>query len=292
MPRIAVTGATGFVGQRVTSLLAGEGSEVRALVRPESVRPRPPAGIDVVSGDVRDASAVRSLVDSCDVVVHLAGGFSNAGDAVGTVVEGTANVLRAAKEAGVKRLVHMSCLPANASSETPYYAAKWTAEAAVRGSDVPFTVLRPSLVLGKGDGVLQPLATLLRLLPVTPVPGNGSVRYQPIDVDDVARCVQIAASSPDLESLEVSVGGPGYVTFRQLVDLISGSLDLMRPKVRIPLRWLPSAAQLVPPPGRALYAPPRLEQLQQMAVSSPGIVPRMFGFEPISVLSRIPQYLA
>jgi nucleoside-diphosphate-sugar epimerase len=288
MARIAVTGASGFVGRHVVPSLLAEGHEVRALDR----RPFSGESVASVQGDVRNLEQVRTALETCELVVHLAPGFSAGDDAKESVTAGTQNVVTAARESSVQRIVFLSCLGADAASASPFYAALWRAEQLVRGSEVPFSILRPSLVLGRRDGVLQPLSALIRSLPVVPIVGRGENRLQPIDVDDLARCVLIALSSDGLQNETVSIGGPMFVTPRQLVDLVAGRLGLAKPKILIPAAGLVTLLTVLPASTRDLFSPPRIDQFRQAVVASPGIVERTFGFEPRSIVPKLAEYLA
>jgi hypothetical protein len=93
------------------------------------------------------------------------------------------------------------------------------------------------------------------------------------------------------ESREVAVGGPLYLTLRQLVDLIQGALGSAKAKVFVPDMLLPRVAALVPPSARPLFAGSRLAMLEETSVASPGIVEREFGFTPQSVVERIGGYV-
>jgi nucleoside-diphosphate-sugar epimerase len=292
MPRIAVTGASGLVGRHVIPMLLEEGHEVCGLAR--SPQRREPGGtvegFDFVEGDVRDAARVRSLVEGCELVIHLASSVRAEDDIPGIITHGARNVLDAARAVGVKRLVYMSCLGTDAASTSPFYRAKWEAETLLKGSGVPYTILRPSMILGRG--MLRPLAHLIRLWPVVPVPGRGDARLQPVDVGDAARCVTLALGNERLENETFSVGGPMYVTIRQMLDLIAGELGVSKPKALVPLRMLPSIAAAIPGPARAFYTFPRVDQLGQGVVASPGIIDRTFGFQPSSILPGIAGYIA
>ena len=190
MTRMAVTGGAGFVGRHLVPRLA-EQHQVRCLIRGGSDLTPMPAGVETIHGDVRNPDTARSLLEGCEVVVHLAACRAGGADIVDEIVGGIRSVLAAAGHAGVRRLIYVSCLGADAASHSPFLAAKWKAETFVRGSGVPYTILRSSLVVGRGDGIVRPLADLVRRLPVVPIPGRGTRRVQPIDVRDLARCIQI-----------------------------------------------------------------------------------------------------
>jgi NADH dehydrogenase len=291
MARIAVTGAPGFVGRHLIPLLVRDGHEVRGLARRGSAVSPVLDAIAMVRGDVRSLDEMRSVIEGCDMVIHLAASFSPRDDVPEITLIGTTNVVRASQESGIQRLVYLSCLGADAAAP-PFYASKWRAENLVRSSGLSHVILRPSLALGRDDGLLGPLAQLIGSFPVIPIPGRGEHRLQPIDVDDLARCILISLTSDAMENELVSVGGSTFVTFRQLTDLVSGHLGISKSKLLVPRRWLPALSQMLPAPGCALYSPPRLDQFLQGGVSSPGIVPRMFGFQPASIVRRLDDYLA
>lgn len=281
MARIAVTGASGFVGRHVVAALEVHGHEVRALNR------RGSPGIDV-----RDASAVSAALARCELVVHFASSWDPDDDIEAVTVAGTENVIHAARNAGVQRVVFVSCLGAEAASHSVFYRARWEAETLLRGSGVPYTIVRPSLVLGKDDGLLAPLARMVRLFPVIPVPRRDAPRVQPIDVDDLARCLEMVLTSPELENQTVSLGGPIFTTFRQLLDLIGGEVGVQKPKLALPDPLLRRAVSLLPAWACEVYGPARFARFQTGVVASPGVVEHYFGFSPASPVEVIRRSLA
>lgn len=291
MSRILVTGATGFIGRQVVSLLLRDGHEVRALARTESDRDRIESAVSFLRADVRDAEAVASLMGDAEAVVHLASSFRPE-EAVDVVQAGTRTVVAAAKKSAVDRLVFVSCLPAQAAAESPFYRAKWRGEQLVRGSGVPYVILRPSLVVGAGDSVTRPLAEIIRAFPVIPLPIRGLLRQQPADIEDVARCIQLAVTKDELLNREISICGPAFLTIRQLIDLIQGQVGSSKPKLLLPRGLVPALAGLLPAAARHLFTGARLAGFDQPTnAASPGIVWREFGFEPRSIVSRLGTYL-
>lgn len=295
MARVGVTGASGFVGRELIPDLLDAGHEVRGLARhsPNHTGSRATiAGFSFMAEDVRDRSAVSRLVKECDFVIHLAASLSAEDSIEDIVIRSMEAVAGACKESGVRRLVFLSCQGADAASHSPFYAAKWKAEAILRGSGVPYTIIRSSLILGHDDGVVRPLANLIRAMPVVPVPGRGEHRQQPIDVQDVARCIVQAMQDTGLENETVGIGGPTFLTLRQLIDLVGGQLGLARPKLLIPPPVFASLMSSIPAVKRAtLFQGARLAQWEHGVVASPGAVQRVFGFEPASIVSRLPGYL-
>ncbi|MGI8968128.1 MAG: NAD-dependent epimerase/dehydratase family protein [Chloroflexota bacterium] len=295
MTTIAVTGASGFVARHLIPQLLSEGHEVRGIARhtPDHTGSAGTiAGFQFIPGDVRQPDPVRQTLDGCEQVVHLAASFTPSDDGAAINVEGTRQVLAVSKAAGVQRFIFVSCLGADAAAHSPFYASKWRAEQLVRSAGLPFCILRPSLIVGNGDGVLRPLAAALRGLPALPVAGAGQTRVQPIDVGDVCRCVISALCEETSRDDSVSLGGPLFLTFRELADLVAGELNVVRRKLLLPRPLMAAVAGALPAAARPLYSPARLAQFEQGVVASPGIVNREFGFEPANVIPGLASYLA
>jgi uncharacterized protein YbjT (DUF2867 family) len=181
---IAVTGATGFVGQALLDQAAKTGIAISALTR----RDQPArAGIEWVRGDLDDHAALKRLCEGAEAVIHVAG-VVNSPDAAGFErgnVTGTLNVIEAARQAGVARLVHVSSLSAREPDLSAYSASKARAETLVRASGIDWTIVRPPGIYGPRDTEYFEMFRLARwgLLPVPPKEGRSSL----IHVDDLAR---------------------------------------------------------------------------------------------------------
>jgi NADH dehydrogenase len=249
---ILVTGASGFVGRAVVRELSGAALRVRALVRsPRSARALEGLECELVTGDVTDPSTLPEALDGCASVVHLVAVINGrAGRFEQVIAEGTANVVDAARRAGIGRLVHMSALGVSAATKdtVPYYRAKWQAEQIVAASGLGHVMLRPSFVFGPSGGALPLFVRIARLAPVTPVVGPGTQRLQPLWVGDLARGVRLAL---DTGGGIVELGGPDVVDWNELWRRIKEAIGTRRPAIHVP-SWLlrPQAAllELLPRP--------------------------------------------
>jgi NADH dehydrogenase len=163
-----------------------------------------------------------------------------------------------------------------------YASSKARAEAAVRGSGLDWTILKPSLQFGPGDGFFNIVAGLVRLSPgVVPVPGDGKSRFQPIFVGDVAAIVVRSLADPGTIGQTFELGGPRYWTYREITREVLGALAKRRAIVPVPLpliRLVAGAAELV-----HLPFPVATDQLRQLRLDNVGpldLIPSRFGFEP------------
>jgi NADH dehydrogenase len=151
-------------------------------------------------------------------------------------VQATANMLGVAKEAGVKRYLHMSALGTRPDAPSAYHRSKWRAEEAVRQSGVPWTIFRPSIIFGPGDELISVLAGLIRRLPVLPVLGDGRYRLQPIPVEQVAEGFARALRVDKSVGQTYEMGGPEPYPFAEILDQIGAALGRRTvKKIHIPL---------------------------------------------------------
>src|ERR1041385_7621084 len=190
--QVFLTGATGFVGRHMLTRLLSEGHSVRALVRdPQKAKELAQNGVELVTGDVVEGTGLDGGMQGCDAVIHLVGIIVEKGSNTFERVHhlGTRNVVEAAKRVGVKRFVQMSALGVRANGVAAYQTTKWKGEEEVRGSGIPFCILRPSLIFGEGDGFVTQMMETMRSAPLfRPVPGPGKPRFRPIFIDDVTAC--------------------------------------------------------------------------------------------------------
>ena len=253
---ILVTGAAGFVGRHVIRVLAESGERVRALVRDAAgAAVLDDVDCELARGDVTDPASLREALDGVGSVVHLVAIIAGKpADFERVMVHGTANVLAAAQQSGVRRFVYMSALGTNDRTKdaVPYYGAKWACEQAVIASGIPHAILRPSFVFAPDGGVLPRFLRIARLAPVTPVIGKGTQRIQPIWVDDLARAV--AATLADRRhGGTFELGGPDIVDWNELWRLLKEAQGARRPTLHLPT-WLmrPQALLLERLPGALL----------------------------------------
>ena len=165
------------------------------------------------------------------------------------MIQGTRDLVEAAKEAGVTRLVLQSALGAEEGREVaPYFHAKWEEEQAVKYSGIEHVIFRPSFVFGRDGGILAQQIKVVRYSPVTPILGRH--RMQPIWVDDVASLFTAAVSAGEAPNRTFDVGGPDRLTWAELHELIRKTLGKRRLAFQMPPGLLKAGAtvgQILPP---------------------------------------------
>jgi nucleoside-diphosphate-sugar epimerase len=219
---IALTGGTGFIGQRLIPILIAQGHELRALTRkPQDAL----VGVTWIEGDLDSQGALAQLCAGCESVIHMAGVIKGltAADFERGNVSGTANMLAAASTSAVSRFLHISSLAARAPKLSHYSRSKAAAEDIVRASALDWTILRPPGVYGPGDRETFALFKAARglLLPIA----AGKQRMSWIYVDDLCAAI-VAALAPALQRqmVEVDDGAGGY-TQRQFAIAIAKSVN-------------------------------------------------------------------
>ena len=213
-----------------------------------------------------------------DAVVHLVAiprDFNGGADLRLVNTEGTRAVVAAMSQAGVRRLVHMGAMGVEDDPTLHYASSKAKAEALVRESGLGWTILKPSLQFGEGDGFFNIVAGLVRLSPgVVPVPGDGKSRFQPIHVDDVAAVVVRSIADPTSIGGSFELGGPRYWTYREITREVLSALGKRRADPADadpahPSRGRDRGARPHPVPGRDRPAPPAQARQHRAARPDP-----------------------
>jgi uncharacterized protein YbjT (DUF2867 family) len=245
---ILVTGGTGFVGGHVVHELRRRDLPVRCLVRDLHRGTKVAAwGCELAEGDVTDADSLRRAVAGCDTVIHLVGIRQGREEQFQRImIQGTRDLLAAAKDAGARRFVYMSALGTTDETKdlVPYYRAKWENEQAVQASGLPLVIFRPSFVFGPGGGILPTFAKLAKLAPVTPIIGSGRQRIQPIWADDVAAYFAEGVQRDHITGRTFELGGPDVVSWNEFWDRLKRVRGLRRPSFHVPVGLMKANALL------------------------------------------------
>ncbi len=293
MSTVLVTGASGFVGSHTVPALIEAGHEVVALVRTEraaaTVTKRLTAAqgsaVRTRTGDVTLAHTLPPALDGVNAVIHLVAiprDLRGGADLRLVNTEGTRALVEAMQVAGVLRLVHMGAMGVQDVPDLHYASSKAKAEALVREAGLDWTILKPSLQFGPGDGFFNIIADLVRRSPgVVPVPGRGDSRFQPIAVGDVARAIVASLADPSTIRQSIELGGPRYWTYREITGEVLRALGKRRLIVPMPVPLI----RLVAGVSEAVHLPfpVATDQLRQLRLDNIGALDAIesrFGFTP------------
>jgi uncharacterized protein YbjT (DUF2867 family) len=241
--KIAVTGAFSYSGKYIARRLLERGEEVITLTGHPN-RPDPFGGkVKAYPLDFDETGMTRSL-QGVDVLVNTYWvRFDKGGNTQPRAVENTRKLVNAARAAGVKRMVHISITNPSAESHLPYFWGKAANEKAVIESGMSYAILRPTVLVGDEDILINNIAYLLRRFPFFALPGDGSYKLQPVHVDDVAALAVEGVYRTD--SYIIDAVGPDVFTFKEMVQLIGKKVGARRPLIPVPPRLALLAAQFL-----------------------------------------------
>lgn len=238
---VLVTGGTGFVGQAVVRHLHKAGHRILLLARNPAGRTAQQLAerhrAEVYGGDLVNGGDLKPAMEAAEAIIHLVGIISEVESQTfeNVHVGATRTLLEAAQGAEVSRIVHMSALGARPGAVSRYHQTKYTAEECVRGANLAWTIFRPSLIYGPGDGFVNLFARISRFSPIVPVIGSGHSLFQPISVESVARCFVEALSESRAEGGTFDLCGVESLTLDEIVETIMRVMDRRRIRVRVPV---------------------------------------------------------
>ncbi len=226
-----------------------------------------------------------------DTVYHLAGVERRGAkaDLMETDIRGTRSIVHAAQNAAVKRIFYISHLGAERASAYPVLKAKAIAEAHIRRSGIDFTILRTAMVFGPGDGFTTGIAQLLEALPFgILMPGDGDVRIQPLWINDLVTCLVWGLDDEDTRNQIYDLGGPEYLSFREILEIIMAELGLKRAMIAVSPPYLRAMTvffeYLLPMPPVSVYW---LDYFATNRTCALDTIPRVFNLLPARFSQRL-----
>ena len=244
MATYVVTGAFGYSGKYIAKRLLDEGQTVRTLTN--SPRRANPFGARIIASPFHfdDPRALAAALEGARVLINTYWlRFDHRDFTHSLAVENTLKLFSAAREAGVGRVIHVSITNPSEDSSLPYFRGKAHLERALRESGLPHSILRPTVLFGREDILINNIAWALRRLPVFGVFGRGDYRIQPIYVDDFASLA--VSESKQTGNRVVDAIGPETFTFRGLVEEIDRIIGKHRPIVSVPPAIAHFAASII-----------------------------------------------
>ena len=264
--KVAITGATGFVGSHLDTRLTSEGHEVVRTARQ----------------DLYNVEQLAAVFAGCKAVAHCAGINREIGNQTyaRVHVEGTRNVVEAAKNAGVEKIVLMSFLRARPDCGSPYHESKWEAEEIVRNSGLDYTMIKAGIIYGRGDHMLDHLSHALHTFPVFGLVGLKEKSIRPLAIEDLLHVMRAAIVDRRMKRQTIAMLGPEEIYLSEAVRRVTevvGKRPLMFPLPVVCHRLMARVFE------RLMKVP--LTSLAQIRILSEGVV------EPGSPVVPVPYDL-
>ncbi len=301
---VTIFGGSGFVGRYIARRLARDGWRVRVAVRRPNealfVRSYGAVGqVEPIFCNIRDDASVAAALAGADAAVNCVGTFDAGGannfDAV--QAQGAGRIARLAAAAGLRTLVHLSAIGADAKGASNYARSKGEGERAVLAAFPKALILRPSVIFGPEDGFFNRFAGMTRMGPVLPLVG-GDTRFQPVYVEDVASAAVMGVDG--LASGIYELGGPDAETLKSLIQRMLLVVQRRRLVLNLPF-WVGSvmagvlggvSAVTLGLFRNTILTPDQARQLRQDNVVSPGAKTLAdLGIEAANLGAIIPEYL-
>ncbi len=328
-PVVTVFGGSGFLGRHLVRRLAAKGYIIRVAVRDTEaalfLKTMGDVGQIVLFGvDITDPAQTAAAVKGADAVFNLVGILSEGGKKTFAKVhiEGAANIAKAAKDAGVGRLIQVSALGADENSSSVYATSKAAGEVAVKEAFAGATIVRPSIIFGPEDNFFNFFAGLARVMPILPVfgcpvlpritffgggkdgPGDlfdivhidpygeGGTRLQPVYVGDVGDALMAILDDSATARKTFELGGPAIYSFKETLDLMLSVIGRRRLLVPVPFPVARFLAWFIEKLPRPLLTRDQLRQLEHDNVVSKGALSfKNLNIKPTSAEIILPTYL-
>ena len=281
---VLLLGATGFIGDHLRRALMHAGYEVVCGVRAGSVVP----GCRLVEIDYTHDHAVddwRARLAGIDFVINAVGILRESGGVTFEAlhVDAPAALFRACAEAGMRKVIQISALGADAHAQSGYHTSKKRGDDALAALTMPWVIVQPSLVFGAG-GASAALFTRLASLPLVPLPGDGGQRVQPIHVDDLAEAIVNLIETDAYDGRRLAAVGPREVTLRECLVVLRAAMGLPKARfVQVPMPLVRSAAHAGDRVPRMLLDSESLGMLLRGNVDSAADITAVLGRAPRAI---------
>ncbi len=284
---ILLTGATGFIGNRVLQALSLKNLKVRCLVRKQKTSRNP--NITYVTGDVLDRDSLilaTAGVEKVYYFIHMMGNQPKGEQKKFDVLDRIAieNMVEACKLNGVKRIIHLTGIRNENEKLSHHLRSRKEVEDIIRNSGISYTVFRASVIIGHGGAAFEILDTAVKKFLIIPVFDWESTKVQPIFIEDVIKYLVECLEKKETLNKCYDIGCSQIVTYKELIRTYAEELGLKRKYIRVPgsWHWISSfvLGKLSPVNPNVVYW--LIESLQNNMVCEPDDLIEIFGFEPVS----------
>src|SRR5258707_1386813 len=235
--KFAITGGTGFIGSHLARRLVSEGHQVVLLARNRRNISVESAAMTFVSSDLSDPLVLTAALKGCDAVAHCAGINREIGAETycKVHVEGTRNVISAAQQTGVRKIVLMSFLRARPNCGSAYHESKWAAEEIVRNSGLDYTIIKAGMVYGLGDHMLDHLSHALHTFPFFAMVGFKEKGIRPLAIEDLVDVLSASLTKNRLSRSTIAITGAEELylseAVRRVARVTGNSIGMFRAPV-------------------------------------------------------------
>ena len=296
---ILITGATGYIGRRLVVRLIAQGEKPRCLVRDinRAKRILHSDNVELVPGSTTSPDSLDAAVQGVDTIVHAAFLTADRKQSTGneyekTNVQGTANLIKAAKKAQIKRIIEISGLGTKPDKPGSYMQGRYLSEKMLKESGLDWTIIQPSVLFGRNAPFIKGLADLIRIAPVVPLIGGGKIMFQPIWVEDVVTVIDKVLQDPTGTAKRTyTIGGPAYYSFSQIIDVLLKTMHKQRIKAPAPTPLVGIGAAVM----EAFLPKPPITKAAMTLFTFDNItdlrsVERDFGFTPMSFTTYMKEH--
>jgi uncharacterized protein YbjT (DUF2867 family) len=282
MSCVTVFGGTGFVGRRIVRYLHEVGTKVRIVSRRQGRAEDD--GIEQIAADAHDERCVEAALAGVDGAVNAISLYVERGsDTFQSVhVEAAGKIARAAKQAGIRRFVHISGIGANTASPSSYIRSRAEGEAAVQTAFPGAVIIRPAVMFAADDAFLTTILRLLRSLPAYPIFGDGRTRLQPVHADNVAAAIEQILRQSRKPYPVYELAGPRVYSYEELLRTIAGIARLRPVLMRIPFALWDAFAGL----AERLPQPPLTRNQVELMQIDTTASERLPGFRSLGISPR------
>ena len=282
--RVAVTGATGFVGRHLVERLLKDSHEVTIVANRRSGANLFSDRVKYTRASVHNAHDLQAAFSDCQAVLHLVGIIAETRKNTfeTTVKQGTKNVISACQQNNIETIIYLSALGTTEDAQSKYFKTKWSAEQSVKNSGINWTIFRPSIIYGRSDGFLTMMSKIIKLSPFVPIFGDGKYRLQPVYIGDLVEAMAKSLTNKECRGEIIEIGGAEALEYVEIINSIKKALKKKRMNLFIPMAVIKPVAVLL---EKILKPSPlttdQLVMLEQGSVCDLSKMKRLFEIEPV-----------